>query len=74
MNSDTIQTVDFGHQKEILEMRNLEQIDGIYKFNNDVFVYTRKTGIWKKDELYHGAKKSIVFLTKFHHKRFLFDV
>ena len=29
-----------------------------------------KTGIWKKDELYHGAKKSIVFSPSFITKDF----
>ena len=47
VTTDTIQKISFGHQKEIVDSVNLEQIDQIYKSNSDIIVFSRKSGVWK---------------------------
>lgn len=46
VNTDTIQRINFGHQKEIIDTVNLEQVDQIYKSNSDIVIFSRKSGIW----------------------------
>jgi hypothetical protein len=47
IETDTIQKIDFGHQKETVSSLAVEQVDAVHQSEREITIFSRSSGIWK---------------------------